>query len=146
MKVTANQLAALLKMAVGDAKKMMAVVHFRMRGEMATSFKDGTEDLAPASIDTADLLKYRGIDIEPMVRNVKQNYLRSPGTRQFILSTYPLGQIEKAGARHCSLRIPAFLAVLLTDDQKQEIWDYWNMHYGKLMNVTVSQGKEDVDA
>lgn len=149
--ITKDVLAALLKCSQKDAHKKI----LRCMAEMGKINENPTErDLGiypDPGIKPEELKNYLGIDFDFYLRNIREKYLTTQGTKRYILEEYPEGKIQKilkkienseyVKPQPSKIRIPSVLRKLLTPDQHKEILTSWNNRYSNLVSDGIVEFK-----
>lgn len=138
-KVTAEEVAALLKISVRDAKKKM-VMYERKKAGQVKQLKPGAEDILYNPVPVGEFSEYLGVDLEYFIEDIQKNFLVRNATKQYIFH-YPEQKIDPE-KKFKIIRLPKALQTLLTDEQKQEILNFWEPEYAGMASFRVFEEKK----
>lgn len=116
--IDASQLAYLLGVNKSDAAKIIEATYRSM-------------GLPDRGVIHASLLKGKTItDMASIIDNIRENYLKSDGTRRYIIE-YPAGKLKKNkdGFYPSRIIIPQALRKFLSDETQSEIIKIWERRY-----------------
>jgi hypothetical protein len=139
MKINAQQLAFLLSIPKKDAK-IKILRSLRKDGQ---EYKESDHEFHPnPSAEIEIIEKHEKLKIKQAVENIKNNALTSPAYKKYLLYDYPTKRIgaivdkedkkenkEEKITRPKTVRLPPVLRSLLSEENLNQIEDYWNKNF-----------------
>lgn len=130
-KITPQKLAVLLDIKRNQAREKIIVCLERTKGNdnMALNSEEHDYDKDP-SVDCEVLSNYMGIDFELILKDIKENYLKKPSTKMYIMA-YPETKLKpnKMGVLPRSVSVPAYLKSMLKQTDIDTIVQEWQSKY-----------------
>lgn len=134
-----SQLAFILDIKAEDARAKMCVAWCaEKRIENKAYYHLKTEKLIddyPDAMPIEILSRHLNLPtLQDSVNDIKENYLKRPATKKWILCDYPEKEIEKgtkAGKPVIKLNIPKALRLLISQPVQKEIKKQWHERYYK---------------
>lgn len=126
MKIDSRQLAFVLGITKKDATiKILRAL--RLDGQ---NYKEIDYEFHPnISADVKIVEKHEKIDLEFAINDIRENALKRPGFRKYLLYDYPNKKIESHKTIPKTLSLPPALRSLLSEETLKEIKDYWIDHF-----------------
>jgi hypothetical protein len=136
--INSKQLAYILDIKKEDARAKMCVAWSNSNGITNTAERDKKGkiiDSFPLAMETEMLAKELNIpNLMQAIEDIRENYMKRPAYRKYILCDYPEKQIKKCEESGKPLRItfPAGLRALLSDSDVNAIKGEWRDRYRRV--------------
>lgn len=132
MKLTYKQLAFILDIKPIEALEKMIAVHCKVKNcstpRPADKVKVYINEGYPQEMDCGLLAVHLGIpSLQQSVEDIKNNFLKRPATKKWILCDYPEKQLQTKPAH--KVKVPPVLASMLSQKDVEFIREQWRVRH-----------------